>query len=289
MSIVKLRWPDFIKPGMFYHIARAEFRAQAAQPSLHGHDFHEVFWVEAGKGWQLNLEGEQSLWPGDMLMVGPEDVHAFRAADEGLVLVNVAFKPEVMLDLHQRYFAESLWPWMDAKGERPGKIRLDAEGLERMRRRGEGLALRSNFATRLEVDRFLLNLVTEFMPPEPIGMERQPRSPWLQKAIAKWKGDMLLRRVGSRALVNLCGRSREHVSRTLRMETGQTLSQWIQKLRLEWAASALHMGDSPISNIALDAGFENLGYFYRKFRENFEMTPRGYRRRHQMTLRGEER
>lgn len=49
--------------------------------------------------------------------------------------------------------------------------------------------------------------------------------------------------------------------------------------RLKRAAKLLATTQSSVSAIASDAGFENIGYFCRKFKEVFQMTPGEYRKR----------
>lgn len=70
-----------------------------------------------------------------------------------------------------------------------------------------------------------------------------------------------------------------HFHRVFRATTGETLFQFIQRLRLEKAASYLRANpDKPITEIALDCGFSGSAPFARAFRASFAMTASQYRR-----------
>ena len=55
--------------------------------------------------------------------------------------------------------------------------------------------------------------------------------------------------------------------------------QYLVNYRLKRAAKLLATTRSSVSTIAGDTGFENIGYFCRKFKEVFQMTPGEYRKR----------
>jgi len=86
-------------------------------------------------------------------------------------------------------------------------------------------------------------------------------------------------------MAELCGRSVEHLNRTVRQHFDCTTTQLINRLRLDRAARLLRLTNTPIAAVALDCGFDNLGYFYRRFGERFNQTPRAFRQKAQSVLR----
>ena len=71
-----------------------------------------------------------------------------------------------------------------------------------------------------------------------------------------------------------------HFHRLFRAMTGETLADFIRRLRLERAASALvHNPLKAITAVALDCGFSGSAAFARAFRERFGCTPSGFRKR----------
>jgi AraC-like DNA-binding protein len=85
---------------------------------------------------------------------------------------------------------------------------------------------------------------------------------------------------GPRTLAELAdsaGLSPYHFLRTFKHVTGVTPHQWLLRARLREAARRLAAGRDPVTDIALDVGFEDLSNFMRSFRTEFGMSPRRYR------------
>jgi AraC-like DNA-binding protein len=78
-------------------------------------------------------------------------------------------------------------------------------------------------------------------------------------------------------LARAAGLSRYHFLRTFKRVTGVTPHQWLLRARLRDAAQRLVTGRAPITEIALDVGFDDLSNFIRSFRAEFGVSPRRYR------------
>jgi transcriptional regulator GlxA family with amidase domain len=71
--------------------------------------------------------------------------------------------------------------------------------------------------------------------------------------------------------------SRYHFLRTFKSATGVTPHQWLLRARLRDAAHRLITTRVPVTEIALDVGFEDLSNFIRSFRTEFGVSPSLYR------------
>ena len=78
-------------------------------------------------------------------------------------------------------------------------------------------------------------------------------------------------------LARAAGLSRYHFLRTFKSVTGVTPHQWMLRVRLRDAAKLLATTGLPITEIALDVGFEDLSNFIRSFRAEFGLSPSRYR------------
>jgi transcriptional regulator GlxA family with amidase domain len=81
-------------------------------------------------------------------------------------------------------------------------------------------------------------------------------------------------------LTGLAGMARMspyHFLRTFRLVTGVTPHQWLLRTRLRDAAGRLASTRTPVTNVALDVGFDDLSNFTRSFRAEFGASPRQYR------------
>jgi AraC-like DNA-binding protein len=73
--------------------------------------------------------------------------------------------------------------------------------------------------------------------------------------------------------------SRSQLNRKMMAITGQNSSTYIMRLRLVYAKRLLKSNVSmPIGDVAQRTGFEDLAYFSRIFKQQFDMTPSQYRK-----------
>jgi AraC family transcriptional regulator len=69
-----------------------------------------------------------------------------------------------------------------------------------------------------------------------------------------------------------------HFHRIFKAITGENLNEFVQRVRLEWAAGALKVRqDADVLEIALDCGFQSASAFARAFKERFGMTATRWR------------
>jgi AraC family transcriptional regulator len=78
-------------------------------------------------------------------------------------------------------------------------------------------------------------------------------------------------------LARVAGLSPYHFLRTFKRATGITPHQWLLRTRLRNAAERLVTGHEPITEIALEVGFDDLSNFIRSFRAEFGVSPSRYR------------
>lgn len=79
-------------------------------------------------------------------------------------------------------------------------------------------------------------------------------------------------------MYEISGKSREHLSRSLKNYYGVTPSEFIADLRLEYAVNLLLTSNLSVTDICFESGFENLSWFYKQFRQKYGETPADYRK-----------
>lgn len=99
---------------------------------------------------------------------------------------------------------------------------------------------------------------------------------WLRETYLQMKSPENFRSGFSR-MVEISGRSPEHLCRMFRLHYGITPREFILEQRLCNAARRLELGAS-VTEAATLAGFRNLSYFRTAFRARFAMLPLQYRR-----------
>jgi len=268
------RW-EHIAGKAAFHAARASW-SRTQSLVYHGHDFAELFWIDAGRGVHRINGASVPLLLGSMVMMRPSDCHGIvPTTGEELKLTNIAFPRETLDFLGQRYFsaqAEAFWHLE----KYPAMHQIDPSQLRRFNLWADELAQAPR--ERVHVERFLLNVLAE------MSLEQSEALPegtpdWLAQACRAIQEQKHFSG-GVGRFLRLCGRSREHVARTVHLYLGMTPTDYVNGIRMAYAMRQLEMGNRDILEIALDCGIENLSHFYSLFRNRTAMTPRAYRLSH---------
>jgi AraC family transcriptional regulator, dual regulator of chb operon len=279
MSRPTLHLKDFVKRGESHHFARLEL-GPARPADLHRHDFVELFWIDKGRGVHVFDEKQFHLEAGTVIFVRPEETHTVGAADPGgrILLCNLAFRTDFWRELRQRH-PKTMSDWFRKKPlpllQRQSGLQLSDFLLR------AGLELAAGARSPLMLERFLLNL-TFMLQPETTG----PQPPaWLLEAAGKVEQEKLFRNEGGTVLAKVSGRSAAHVAREVRRHFNKTPTDWVNAMRMRYAAKLLSETSREILDICADCGFENVGHFYALFRLYHGVTPLVYRLRSRKIVR----
>lgn len=267
---LRLEWDEIAPPGAASLVVRhGDFPAVS---QIHTHDFAELFVVESGSAVHDRDGSEHPLESGDVVFVVPETVHRFVTPTADFRLTNVAF-PVSFLSVVREAIPEGERVWT----RHTESICLDATQTVRVLRVTHDLA-RSN--TRL----VLVQLLVEILLSAQTGTDPRGQPSWVQEALEAWQKDEVAVRQGVSGLAAIAGRSREHVSRTVRSATGERAIDVINETRLELAATLLQTTDESIARVASTVGLPGLSHFYRLFKGRFGMTPAMFRRAGQTVI-----
>lgn len=77
----------------------------------------------------------------------------------------------------------------------------------------------------------------------------------------------------------LCNISSSYFSKIFKKETDYNFSNYINKVKVDYAKVILETTNDPIINISLDFGYDDCGYFIKVFKKNTGETPASYRKR----------
>ena len=72
--------------------------------------------------------------------------------------------------------------------------------------------------------------------------------------------------------------SEKYISRYFKEHFHITLSQYVTYLRLEHAKQLLQDPDIPVTEVAMQSGYQNVSYFIRSFKKTYEISPLKYRK-----------
>lgn len=274
MQKTTFRIENYIRPDEAFHFARKRL-ASRFPDRAHDHNFFEVFLIESGKTAHW-INGEtQMLKPGQLAFVRPNDIHAFRAdKSTGCQIINVMFRVETAEHLAKRYSDAIAGRFFDASSRLPDMHSLGPARFARAINVAQQLQTAHRSLARIE--EYLLVLTNRVADASSGVSNSVPR--WFAEACSAAQSQEVFSK-GAAGFIAAAGRSHEHVCRTCKMVTGFTPSEYINQIRIEFAAHMLRSDERSIDDVVEACGFDNNSYFYRLFRRQYGTTPRQYRLR----------
>lgn len=247
------------------------------------HHEYELYLITHGTGHRLVGDSIETYQPGDLVLIGAGLPHTY-VSEPGSThnkAVSLMFAPD--------FLGGSLWDYREFEGI--------TELLHEARR---GLAFtRSTAALHHDLvtlgglpgARRTITLLATLQTLAEDGHRRPLASPGFSPTAdytARRRIDTICRHLESNytedvtltTVADLVCMSPPALSKFFRRAMGRTLTDYLNELRLAAACRLLIDTDDPISKIAHEAGYKNLSYFNRRFKERHHAAPRDYRAHH---------
>lgn len=243
----------------------------------HCHDYYEVFLITDGTVIHTVNGVTSKLKAGDLVFIRPNDTHVY--AYDGInnfSFANLAFTAQI---------AKRLFSYLDGgcntelllHCELPPAVRLTSVESEKLFYTMQSINTASytdNEEKILKMKSVLFGIFSKYF--SKYSVYENSYSAWFDYLCEQLKKPTVFQKQHPN-MSAICGKSKEHISRSFRKHLGMTPSDYLNDIRLNYAANLLINTDISVLEISLEAGFENLSWFYRKFNEKYGVTPKKFR------------
>lgn len=251
---------------------------QEAFPILHDHNFYEFFIILEGSITHLINEQQIILRKGHMVFIRPEDVHSFSRNNEEVHFINLAISNHTINELFT-YLGKEFNKREITESALPPTFLLNKIELQDILSQFEQLsALPLNDKSKLNIELrcLLVNLFTRYF----FNTRKKTDNvlpDWLHQVTEEMKKPANFKE-GITAVKRLSCKSDEHISRSFRKYLKMSPTQYVNQLRLNYAANQIRFSNKSITDIGFESGFENHSYFHRQFKSTFDITPNEFRK-----------
>lgn len=242
--------------------------------TFHTHEFYEIFLTISGTIFHCVNGQLQTLKPGCLVFMRPNDAHCYiYSGEEDYNFINLAVSCELI---------EKMIEYMDntfdftqlLHSELPIVTRLSREETMKLQNKLNVFNLIDGndiSALKMKIKVILPEIFCDhFIGQKP---ERKDELPiWLSEACEKMKRPENFA-VGIKRMVELSGKSQEHLSRMMKKHLNMTISQYINEIRINYAANLIKNTNLKITDICYESGFGNISRFYVLFNEMYGMSP----------------
>jgi len=264
---------------------------------LHSHDFIEICFVQAGKGWHMLGGRAAHCGPGSVYVINSEDAHMFVSDfDSPLALYTLSFRPgffdmslmgkQGMADVINHFllcsFQHENLPdsmMVNFSSEEISSItRLYESMLDEYNRHEPGF----KELIRSWTIELLVYIFRKYREARSLsGSALQSGTGTLDRAFA-YIQQHYAEPISLEKLAVMTYMSPKYFSKVFKIHTGYTVTDYTQRLRIAHACEMLSDPDISIAEIAEKTGYRDVKYFAKIFRRIMGMSPVLYR----MALKG---
>ncbi len=249
------------------------------------HDFYELLLVLNG---YIDVQINQKkirLSKGTLLLIRPGEVHE-KTFYADSVQANFAFSSHIFEQLLY-YLGKGFDPSLFLSPAKIPMVLLEKHQKNELFQRLEQLSLLPSdnyeiIKTNLKI--LLFDIFTKYF-----NIYKTPHQDsiplWLSSSLEKMN-DKPLFVEGLPVLLRLTGKTHEYLCRHTKKYYGLTPTKYINNIRLNYAANLLVSTDLKVIDICYESGFNNLSYFYTVFKDVYTYSPKQYREKLQLQIKG---
>ena len=237
---------------------------------LHDHEFFEVFLSLGDIVHYINGQSFE-LCRGTLVFIKPSDIHAIGFnKDPQSSIINLIFKKEVLKGFAD-FLGISYYLCENLKCNTVILNEMETVACEKKLRN----LVQNDTNDMFLVKTVLFELLIKFFYTENYEYSFPE---WFENMCREMKKPMNFS-LGINRMCEICGYSREYIARCMRKYINTTPTEYINDLKLSYAASMLINSDKSITDICLDAGFFSTSWFNKLFLKKYTFSPTEFRKR----------
>ena len=242
----------------------------------HTHNYYEFFLMIKGKSTHIVNSCKQNLTSGYLLFIRDFDVHDYiKTSEEEFDFINLAFTKEIMEECLD-YLGDEFDKNMLFSPKTPPYIIVTEHEKDKLfYEMSEFINVEDKKAVRLKLKVFLVNILSSYFQNYSKSEETVPL--WLEMSYEKMKKPQNFIK-GVERMYEMSGKTREHLSRSLKKYYNITPTEYVNELRLNYSANMLLSSNLSVAEVCFECGFENISWFYQLFTKKFKMSPKKYRK-----------
>ena len=266
-------------PFSTYHIENA---GRSFQIPVHWHDEFEIIYVRSGF-LAVSISGESYIGKtGDAFVVSPGNLHLM-GSQIGTVdyytflfpLKYISFRTDDMLDekLLEPLNSGHLMICPRVKDTAKELCEQLIEIYEAKKDESE-----SKITTQVRTKIILLQFILEMWKKGFVIENDTSGRNTVEKEMVSYIQQNFTGKISLREFGEQFHLSEKYISRYFKEHFHITLSQYVTYLRLEHAKQLLQDTDIPVTDVAMQSGYQNVSYFIRSFQKAYAVSPLKYRK-----------
>ncbi len=244
----------------------------------HCHDYYEIFLMIKGRALH-SINGKISpIEEGSLIFIRKDDIHDYKSVGGPFEFANLAFT-ENTLHMLFKYLGEGFPGERLLASDYPPEVKLTENEAKKLYLKLAELNT-INFSDseklKFKMRKLLCDIFSDYF--EMMSESDSDIPFWLENAYRKMRDPKNF--IGGKdRLFEIAGKTREHTTRCMKKYYGITPTDYINDLRLSYAANLLMTSNLNATEICYECGFQNVSWFYTEFCSRFGVPPGQYKKR----------
>lgn len=244
---------------------------------LHCHEYYEIFLMIKGNALHQVNGKTNRISAGTLIFIRKDDIHDYMSVDGSFELANLAFSEDTARTLFD-YLGSGFPSDSLLLAKYPPEVHLSENETKRLYLKMAELNT-VNFSDseklKFKMRKLICDIFSDYFESPSEANSDIPF--WLENACRKMHDPRNFIE-GKERLFTIAGKTREHTTRCMKKYYGTTPSDYVNELRLLYAANLLISSNLNATEICYECGFQNVSWFYNEFSKRFGVTPGHYKR-----------
>lgn len=255
---------------------------------LHSHEYFEIAYILNGHIEHICNEKKVTLQQGDLVLLRPGDMHTYKRFNDTIECTHrdLCISQELFRSIC--YFLDAnLFNFITQKNQciyatlSENQLTYFENTWNFINNNFGNLHTDGSDMTMLSLKAALSSIISIiYLKQSSVDLTSYPL--WLKNLLPRFtKRDFI--QGGLSYIIKDIPYSQAHICRTFKKYIGETITDHLNTIRLNWAKTFLENSSMSISNIVEEIGFTSESYFIKLFKKRFHLSPTQYRLRHKNT------
>jgi AraC-like DNA-binding protein len=275
---------DMPNPEFLFKVSKYTWKRRELIFASHWHEHLELLFFLSGSAMVKCGQRSMNVKPGDLIIVNSNELHSGESLEEELdyscIIFDLALLKSWAVDACQTKYISPVIQNTILFENIVENNELISQYIHSLISEYE----KKDFAYELSIKSTLFGLITYLLRNH---MEKELTSKWharynkktnnIKKAL-RYVETSYPEKITIDMLAEVAGMSRFYFCHSFKEVTGQTISDYINYIRISMAESKLDNTDLSITDIALSVGFDDINYFSRVYKKHKGISPKAARR-----------
>ena len=249
----------------------------------HCHCYYEIFLTVSGSITHYINGVTESLPEGSLVFIRPDDAHSHiydSPESRNISYINLTFTSETAESLFS--YLSDVFPSRNLLScDMPPKVFLNNIDKNRLVKQIGALNAvnwKDKGALKLHMRALLADIFVKYFYSTPEDAETNLPL-WFSRLLSDMDRHENFMQ-GLDKMIEISGKSREHIARSFKKYLGISSTEYINELRINYASNLILRTNMPMLDICFDCGFQSVSYFYKVFKKKYNMSPSDFRKKY---------